>query len=220
MKITNSKLSSYLKSKIPQNASFIEKIKIGYRPYICPFGELLEYIPKNSSVFDIGCGSGMFLSLVAEFKNPQSVGGIEISKDLIENSLQIFKNIKPSPRISLNVFNGYDIPNEIKNYNFIFLIDVLHHVPKNDQINFLRRIYEKMPCGSKLILKDINAENFILSKFNKIHDFLFSGSAGNELPMTEVKEKLQKIGFKILSITQKTTFVYPHYTIVCEKQNV
>lgn len=214
-KLSSKKLSVFLQSKNPPTAGFVDRIKIGYRPYICPFVELLNLVPEQSSVFDIGCGSGMFLSLVSEFKKPKTLGGIEISDQLIGNARTIL-NDSASP-VFLDVFNGLNIPTNIGEYEYIFLIDVLHHVPRKNQITFLKNIHDKMSIGSKLIFKDINAERTILSKFNKMHDLIFSGKTGNELKLKEIKTDLARIGFKILSIEEKRMFVYPHYTIACEK---
>src|SRR5687767_5250391 len=36
-----------------------------FRPYICPFEELLPIVPTGSSVLDVGCGAGLFLGLLA-----------------------------------------------------------------------------------------------------------------------------------------------------------
>ncbi|MCW1949532.1 MAG: class I SAM-dependent methyltransferase [Candidatus Shapirobacteria bacterium] len=215
--LSNKKLSRFMLTKVPARANFLDKLKIAYRPYICPFGELLEMLPAQAAVFDIGCGSGMFLSLVAEFKDPRLLGGIEISQSLIDNAFSLLDNTNQNESPFLHVFDGLILPHEIYRFDYIFLIDVLHHVPPKNQWKFLQNIYAGMQPGAKLILKDINAENFILSKFNKLHDFIFAGQAGHELAMTEVKNALEKLGFKIISTQQKRIFFYPHYTLVCKK---
>lgn len=217
MPISNKQLSLFLQSRIPAGAGFLDKIKIGYRPYICPFGELLEYIPENSSVFDIGCGSGMFLSLAVKFRNPAFLGGVEISNNLIDNAKHVLSDINNSVSVSLNVFDGYNIPKEIEKFKFIFLIDVLHHVPQKNQKSFLKNIYNNMSFGSTLVLKDIDAGS-IFCKFNKLHDFIFSGQAGHELKASAVKKALNDIGFKALDFKKKRMIVYPHYTIICKKE--
>lgn len=214
---SNDKLSAFLRSSIPKNASVLDKVKIAYRPYICPFDDLLKLIPNRASVFDIGCGSGMFLSLVSKFKNPKAIGGVEISQQLIDNARVILRNKDDNTRISLHTFNGVDIPDEVASYDYIFLIDVLHHVPKENQIKFLENLHEKMSPGSKLILKDIDGGRAILSKFNKLHDMLLSGEIGHEISSAYASKKLARIGFKISPTIKKRMFVYPHYTVVCEK---
>lgn len=215
MAITNKKLSFLLHSNMPRESNFIDKIKIGYRPYICPFSNLLEIIPENTSVFDIGCGSGMFLALISGFRKPAKLGGVEITDALIENAKKILAN--PSASIFLDVFDGINIPKEIADYKYVFLIDVLHHVPQNNQIEFIENIYHNMAPGAFLILKDIDAEHKILSKFNKLHDFFLSGAMGNELSITQTKKILNKAGFKIISENYKRMFIYPHFTLICQK---
>lgn len=217
MEITTKNLSAQLRSKMPKNASFVDKIKIAYRPYICPFFDLLEIIPKRSSIFDIGCGNGMFLSLVAEFKKPVSLGGTEITEQLINNSKIILKDA--GVPLFLKVFDGMNIPCEIKNYEYIFLIDVIHHVSSSNQPDFLKNIMEVMSPGALLVIKDIDADRVIFSKFNKLHDLIFSGKMGQELKLSKIKKILIGMGFKILSVASKRIFLYPHYTIVCQKIN-
>lgn len=57
--ISQTSILKYLKTK-SNNLGFIDKLKVVYRPLICPFDKLLNYIENNDSVFDIGCGSGQF----------------------------------------------------------------------------------------------------------------------------------------------------------------
>ena len=194
-------------------------IKISYRPYICPFSDLLKRIPTKSTIFDIGCGNGMFLSLLAKFNAPHAIGGIEISKELINNAQIAISNITPNTTaVSLDVFDGVNFPKEISSYSYVTLIDVLHHVPKSRQVDFLEEIYRVMSPNSIFIIKDIDGERRILSMFNKLHDLLFAGEAGNEIGATKVKRELNDIGFMTEPISYRRMFTYPHYTIVCRKK--
>ena len=192
----------------------LNKLKVLYRPYICPFDDLLNLIPAGNSIFDIGCGSGTFLSLCAKFTAPVKIGGIEISKILIDNANVLLN--KFNIPISVNIFNGKDLPDELKEYDIITLIDVLHHVPKDQQEQFLEKIYDKMRSGGIFILKDIDASSLLVYA-NKVHDLFLAKEIGHELKATFVEEKLKKLGFRIKSVTKKRMLWYPHYTIVCEK---
>ncbi len=214
-KIPNNELVSFLKNKTHASSSFIDKLKIAYRPYICPFNELLEHIPENSSVFDIGCGSGMFLSLVQEFKNPSKVFGIEISSELVQHANNMFQN-SAAKNYTFSVFNGSTIPDEISTYNYVFMIDVLHHVPKNQQYSFLQELYNKISPSTTFVLKDINASN-IFVYWNKLHDAIIAKEIGHELKPTPLIQYLKKIGFKNIQISYKQMFLYPHFTITCNK---
>ena len=34
-----------------------------WRPYICPFEELIKHLPEGAAVLDAGCSGGLFLAL-------------------------------------------------------------------------------------------------------------------------------------------------------------
>ena len=213
MSISKKELIKTLQKHQPKKIGFIDKLKISYRPIVCPFDDLLKIIPENESVFDIGCGSGMFLSLVASYKNPEKVYGIEIDDKLIENAKKIFKNINvPS---EFKKYNGNTLPQEINSYKYIVLIDVLHHIPKN-QFSFLKNIYDIMNEESILIIKDIDRKN-PLHYWNKIHDMIFSGEIGNEPNSLELQNELTNMGFKEITKSYRTMLLYPHFTLICQK---
>lgn len=212
--MNTSTLVGFLKRQNAQ-APFLDKLKIVYRPYICPFDELLSLVDENDSVFDIGCGSGQFALLLAEFCNPKSIRGIEIDQGLVVNAKALL-NKHDYNNHHFAVFDGRTLPNEITDSNLVFMVDVLHHIPKNSQIAFLQQVYDKMTPGSKLILKDIDANNFLVL-FNKVHDLVFAGELGNEFSVKRSLETLNDCGFKIRSTSEKRLFVYPHYTIIAEK---
>lgn len=213
--IIQSDILKYLKTK-SANLSFIDKLKVVYRPLICPFDDLLNYIEKEDSVFDIGCGSGQFCALVAKFTPADEIYGIEISETLVQNARIVNQEFKDEKNIQFETFNGSKIPSLIQNYSKIYLIDVLHHVPKENQLEFLKEIYSKMSVGNRLILKDIDASSLFVY-CNKIHDLLFSSEIGNEMQATYTKKVVEEIGFKVLESYTKRMFVYPHYFLILEK---
>ena len=214
MSISKKELIKTLQKYQPKKIGFIDKLKISYRPMVCPFDDLLDIIPEHKSIFDIGCGSGMFLSLVATYKNPEKVYGIEIDDKLIENAKKIFKNINvPS---EFKKYNGKTLPQEINLFKYITLIDVLHHIPKYHQIIFLKNIFDMMNEESILIIKDIDRKN-PLHYWNKIHDMVFSGEIGSEPNSVELQNELTNMGFKEITKSYRTMLLYPHFTLICQK---
>lgn len=197
-------------------ANFIDTLKIRYRPLICPIVELISEVKDNESVFDIGCGNGQFAYLLNKYKKLNLLKGIDITPNLITNANLLFDVVHKNENVIFEVYDGCVFPHDMRNYDIIFLIDVLHHVDPELQIDFLKKIYESMSVGSRLILKDINASSpFVV--FNKIHDLVFSGEVGKERGKNWLIEKLSTIGFSIMKVETKQMFVYPHVTFICVK---
>jgi len=213
--MTNKELVDFLKSQNFDGGT-VDKLKVVYRPYICPFVELLQFVKPNDSVFDIGCGSGQFALLVANFTKAKSISGIEISESLINNAIQLFKNRQIIIDYTFNKYDGKNLPDQIAQHDLIFMIDVLHHIPKSEQIDFLTQLYTKMSVGSRLIIKDIDADSVFVYA-NKLHDKLLSTDGGNEISLKSAIESFKKIGFEIIETSKKLMFWYPHYTIVAKK---
>src|SRR5690554_7157609 len=156
-KVSTAELVKFLKQKTVHSASFLDNIKIAYRPYVCPFDDILNYMDNEKSVFDFGCGSGMLLSLIDEYKMPTKLGGCEITEELVKNANEVIAAKGKESKVYL--FDGHSIPEEISNYDYITMIDVLHHIPKKNQLEFLKQLVGKMKVGSEFILKDIKKES-------------------------------------------------------------
>ena len=202
-------------SKTEFSAGLFDTLKIKYRTYICPFIDLIGKVKPGNKVGDIGCGSGQFLLLVSKFADqPSELFGIEIEKRLIDNAKVLFKDRETKSQFE--IFDGVHFPEKISEMDILFLIDVLHHVPKKSQQQFMEDLISLMKPGSRLILKDINAGSPLVY-FNKMHDMIFAHEIGNEMSMDAAKKLLEQNGLTITIQEKKRMYVYPHYTLVAQK---
>lgn len=215
MKPTTKELVQFLKNQNSE-AKFLDKLKIVYRPYICPFDDLLSHITEGKSVFDVGCGSGQFLSLVCKYQSPSAVKGIEISDELCKNANALLHPYKNNTAVNIEKYDGTVIPDDISKYDYITMIDVAHHIPKKQLESFFIQLHQKMKKGAVLIYKDINAAS-ILVYANKLHDALLAGEIGNEKSYQDTSDLFLKIGFTTNESSKKRLFWYPHFTIIAEK---
>lgn len=216
MKKTDTKsLVKFLKLK-ENGAKIVDKLKIVYRPYICPFDALLAEIPLGTCVFDLGCGSGQFALLVAEYRAPKKIKGIEISDALINNAKKLLNSYSSVIQIRFEKYNGTDIPDDIGEYDYVTMIDVAHHIPQKNQMDFFYQLHKKMKKNSVLIYKDINAASPLVYA-NKFHDFVFSGAIGYEKSLSKTLQQFKKINFSIERFSMQTMFWYPHFTIIAKK---
>lgn len=212
--LNNPAIIRFLKTKF-KGAGFLDSLKIKYRSLICPFISLIKMVKPGEKVGDVGCGSGQFLLLLSEFARPSYLFGIEINEKLIHNANKLF-DFMPDKKYYFKSYDGSNFPQELAEMDVIFLIDVLHHVPKELQERFLKNLVQIMKPGARLILKDINAASPLVY-MNKIHDFVFAGEIGREMSMEKAKRLLTTMGLNIIEQEKRTMYVYPHYTIVAKK---
>jgi len=210
--ITATDLSRYLKS-IHNEARGVDRLKIAYRPYICPFKDLLMMVQPGERVFDIGCGSGQFALLLARFAKTGWIGGADISEKLIRNARELFANSKIGIEHDFCVFDGKKFPESVGRSDRVFLIDVFHHVPPALQEGFLRALWNAMRPGAVLVLKDIDAAS-ILVYFNKLHDRVVSQEVGHEISARQLVCLAQKAGFRLISESKRRMLWYPHFTLL------
>jgi SAM-dependent methyltransferase len=212
---TNSDIVAFLGSTAA-DATFMQKIKIKYRPFVCPFNELLSYAKPTDAVYDIGCGSGQFAALIANFTDVKTIKGIEVDEHLVRNAAQLNTRFEKDKNISFSYFSGSEIPADIKNYDLIYMVDVYHHIPRDIRENFMKQIYDQMKPGARLMLKDIDGGSPLIP-FNKLHDLIFAQELSHEISFTSALQLLTSLGFKITEARKKNVFVYPHYFILAEK---
>ena len=212
--ITNAALIQFLQDNYA-STGFVDGLKIKYRSLICPFISLLNQFKPGEKVGDVGCGSGQFLLLATQFAQPKSVFGIEISEKLIDNANALF-NKRAHHDFGFSKYDGIHFPENLREMDVIFLIDVLHHVGSKNRELFIKNLVDVMKPGARLILKDIDkASPFVY--FNKLHDMIFAGEIGSEISLADATALLQKNGLRITEQSKQRMYVYPHYSIVAEK---
>jgi 2-polyprenyl-3-methyl-5-hydroxy-6-metoxy-1,4-benzoquinol methylase len=214
--MTSSELVDFLKQNYV-DGRLIDKWKFIYRPYICPFKDLLKEIGSGKKIIDIGCGSGQFALLLAEFIKPKAIYGIDIEDRLIRIANKLLDPYRKKINIVFEVYNGRVLPELINKCDVVTMIDVLHHIPENMHKKFASDLYINMLPASNFILKDIDASN-LLVYCNKLHDLLVVGAAGNELTMKEAIKLFTEYGFIVLKMTKRRILWYPHYTVVFKKK--
>ncbi len=147
-------LSRIVRSLYAQGPGFRRTLQV-YRPLISPFGELIDAVPEGARVLDAGCGGGLFLGLLAHFGRlseglgfDQSAGAIGLAEAMKERH----------PRGGRLTFERRDAGQSWPEGEFdaVSLIDVLHHVPAEDQETVFRRATARVAPGGRLLFKDMS----------------------------------------------------------------
>lgn len=190
----------------------LARLKVRYRPLICPLHRILSEIPPGSQCLDIGCGSGTLLWLIGEYCQPVGLAGVEIDQHLVEQA----QSLLPGHQENIETYDGVNLPDSVSLCDIVILNDVFHHIPVTQQAPFLGMLRQRMKSGAMLIFKDIDAGRRALVYVNKLHDLVFARESGNEISMTQAQSLLEQSGFRILSKEYLRMLWYPHYSFVAK----
>lgn len=131
------------------------------RQYIWPdLKPFLNEVKPNSKILDVGCGNGRLLLGIPKDSN---YTGIDISQELISEAKKAHQD---------KVFLETDITQEkiwntLPQFDYIFCIAVLHHLPtQKDQLFVLNQIKKHLKPNGKIL---ITTWNLWQPKYLKYH---------------------------------------------------
>ena len=133
------------------------------RKLIYPYNDVISLIPSKAKILDIGCGDS---HLVHDNKiiNCTSYMGIDpkIKKELHSEKIKVLKQTIEENLEKIHLFNC------------IIMIDVMHHINKNQQELIINKIIRNISPGTVLIYKDISTRNKFFSIMNFLHDLIYN----------------------------------------------
>jgi len=157
-----------------------------YRPYICPFHELGRFVPAGATVLDVGCGSGLLLSLLAATGRLRQGVGFDANPAMIRLAQQVAST------------HGLPLTFELRRveqglpegrFDVISVIDVMHHVPPDAQSSFIDQLMQLVPPGGRLIYKDMCQRPLWRAAANRAHDLVLARQWIHYFPVEQVQEK-------------------------------
>jgi 2-polyprenyl-3-methyl-5-hydroxy-6-metoxy-1,4-benzoquinol methylase len=187
-----------------------ERFLMTWRPRICPFHILMEYIPAGSRVLDIGCGNGLWLLLLSRLGRISGGIGLELNPTKIStaNSLK-----QPTDHLRFIRYNEReDWP---VGCDCLSIIDVLHHVPVEQQRLFLQRIVSTH--AERIVFKDIDPKPKLKRFLNTCHDLVLARQLPNYCKPANVRAWLNEIGYSVRCYDRADMAWYSHYLIVANK---
>lgn len=183
------------------------------RRAICPFDRLIEQIPDYGHHLDLGCGYGIFCSLLSEKRPNMDITGIELDNRRVEIARERFAN----DRIHF-LTDDVTTFDSAKEYDSITCIDLLHHIPSSYHENIIRALYSSLKDDGIVVIKDMDKQPFLKYLWNYGHDIVMSRSLKmHYTSKQELRQLLEENGFFIVDAQDIHNFLYAHYYIACKK---
>lgn len=197
-------------------SAFLSELRASLRRVVCPLGEIRRHVPLQSSVFDLGCGTGAILVELIRTRQVRRVGGSETSPSLLAVARDATRRALGTPADSGDFIVSKFPPDRLGSYDCIMLIDVLHHISRKEQAGFLCLLGQHLRPGARLVLKDINAGR-ISVLWNRLHDALFSGNGFQEISLAQAVDLVSAAGLNVLDAYEIQRLWYPHYFVIAQK---
>jgi 2-polyprenyl-3-methyl-5-hydroxy-6-metoxy-1,4-benzoquinol methylase len=185
------------------------------RPKLLSVMDLL--LPDEGRILDVGCGFGLFAGYFGQTQPRRRIVGVDPSTRRIELARQVAR--------SLGLRDHTFIVGDVRDaaiegpFDAIYVLDVMHHLPREDQGKVLEHLRTLLVPGGILVVKDITTEPRFGLLFTELLDRVMVG--WNEpLAYRHHKEwgaMLTALGFKVRMVRVPDVLPYPHVVIAARK---
>lgn len=187
------------------------------RPFICPFGELIDAVPENAKVVDIGCGGGLFLGLLALDRQIHSGLGVDISKPAIAAALEMKKTHPRGPSINFKHLSEIDSLPEGE-FDVVSMVDVIHHIPPDEREKAITQACSSVRPGGILLYKDMATRPRWRSWANAFHDLVVSAEITKTQDVEAVIGWCANAGLEAEKKLTRNMLWYGHEMVIFRKR--
>lgn len=125
---------------------------------------IVERLPQNAHVLDVGCGSGDLAALIMQLRPDVRIEGIDVL-------------VRPDTAIPVHGYDGEHIPFADNSFDAAMVIDVLHHT--DDPAAVLAEIARVAP---RVIIKDHLRDGIAANTTLRFMDWVGNAAHGVRLP--------------------------------------
>lgn len=155
----------------------------------------LGSLPVGEQVLDAGSGEGAYCFYLARNYPTAQVTGIDVSADLIQTA----KQVRTRVQLDNVAFRTEDLQSldEAEKYDVALCIAVLQYVP--DDLVALKNLHRAIKPGGRLLIEVPKPSAMARRHF--IHPSLPTGYVRDGYAETDIRAKLQHVGFRIERVT-------------------
>ena len=187
-----------------------------WRPYICPFEDLVEFVPRGARVLDISCGSGLFLALLATFRGVTKGIGFDANPDAISLAGAMANRLPEGTAIEFR-HQKIEDPWPDGKFDLVSIIDVMHHVAPAHRRSLIRLAAARVMPGGILLYKDMAERPLWQATANRLHDLVIARDWIHYAPIAHIADWLGEEGFTETHARRIDRFWYGHELTVFAK---
>jgi len=195
-----------------RDGSLLRRKMQHWRPYICPFERLAPHVPDGARVLDIGCGAGLLLSLLAGLGLKFEGVGFDVSQAAIRTAHEMVRRATALSLPATLAFEQlhFEASWPDGEFDVVFLIDVLHHVPRQTQKDFLVRATSKVRRGGTFVYKDMCSRPWWRAQANRLHDLVIAQERISYVPVSTVEQWAASNQMEIVASENLNRLWYGH----------
>jgi 2-polyprenyl-3-methyl-5-hydroxy-6-metoxy-1,4-benzoquinol methylase len=213
--VTNS-ASKSVAADLYKSAPIVTRTLQSLRPYICPFDELVRWVPPHGTVLDVGCGAGLFLGLIGRARPDVRGVGFDANKRAIDVAQGMSAKHFPAGRIEFRWSDVAD-PWPSGTFDVVSLVDVLHHITPRHQADVIAEAYAHVAPGGLLLYKDMARRPLFHAWWNRLHDIVLARQWIHYRDRREVEAWLEGAAAQIIHRGSQKMGPYAHEFLVVRK---
>lgn len=202
-------------------------LHICIRYLTCPFKKMLTFAPTAGDILELGCGHGVFCTLLAVTDSKRKVIGIDIDSAKIAAAESVARSIQGNgSHVSFYCVQPGQLPEGL--FDAIFVVDVLYLMDESTQYNTLGQLLGKLKPGGKLLVKEMATKPWIKFVWCKMQESLsvktFKITAWQKqlprfhfIPLEKMALWFKERGFTVQSVPLDKGYLHPHHLLVIEK---
>jgi len=184
------------------------------RPKLLSVMDLL--LPESGRILDIGCGFGLFSAYFGQTHPGRRITGVDPDGRRIEIARRVAEGLKLESKFLQGDARTLAFAEP---FDAAYVLDVMHHIPKDDQLAVLADLRDRLAPHGTLILKDITTVPKFGLKFTELLDRVM---VGWDEPLayrhhSEWGEMLSSLGFRVRMVRVPDVLPYPHVVISATK---
>jgi 2-polyprenyl-3-methyl-5-hydroxy-6-metoxy-1,4-benzoquinol methylase len=186
------------------------------RPKILSVMDLL--LTDRGRILDVGCGFGLFAAYFGQTHRRRRIVGV----DPDARRIGIARHVTSSLGLHDHAFVVGDVRAATLEgpFDAAYVLDVMHHLPRDDQRRVLERLRGLLVSGGMLLVKDITTEPRLGLLFTEVLDRIMVGWSE---PLAyrhhrEWGEMLTDLGFSVRMVRVPDVLPYPHVVIAATKR--